>query len=179
MKKIFPEAPITAYRRDENIQDILVHKKHSIMFRQNDEKEKCEGKCSICKVIREINTIKIENDTYKFNEKINCKTTNIVYGVICLKCKELKYVGETGTTVYERMQNHLSTIRRNHETTIAIHFNGKDHDIKDFSIICIEQIKNNNQHLRKIRESFWIKKLRTMQPRGLNMNMGVGDSFRV
>ena len=62
---------------------------------------------------------------------------------------------------------------------ITIDFNETDHDIKDFSIICIEQIKDNNQHLLKIPESFWIKKLRTMQPRGLNMNMGIGDSLRV
>ena len=32
LKKIFPEAPIAAFRRDQNIQDVVVHIKHSKQF---------------------------------------------------------------------------------------------------------------------------------------------------
>ena len=113
MKTVFPDAPITAFRRDENIQDILVHKKHSIMFPQNSQKQKCDKKCSICSIINETNAIEIGDTKYTFKDKINCKTNNVVYGVICMKCKELKYVGETGTTLYERTHNHLTTIKKN------------------------------------------------------------------
>ena len=79
--------------------------------------------------------------TYTFKDKINCKITNVVYGVICQKCDELKYVGETGTTIYERIENHLTTIRKKKKNTIAQHFNMKDHKLQDFTIIGIEQIK--------------------------------------
>ena len=121
----------------------------------------------------------IGDTKYTFKDKINCKTNNVVYGVICMKCKELKYVGETGTTLYERTHNHLTTIRKKQDTTIAEHFNMEDHRLEDFTIIGIEQIKNKDIHLRKIRESFWIKRLQTLKPKGLNMNLGIGDTFRV
>ena len=55
----------------------------------------------------------------------------------------------------------------------------EDHKLKDFTIIGIEQIKNKDIHLRKITESFWIKRLQTLRPKGLNMNLGTGDMFRL
>ena len=39
--------------------------------------------------------------------------------------------------------------------------------------------KNKDVHPRKIRESFWIKKLQTLKPKGPNMNSGIGDIFRM
>ena len=82
------------------------------MFPQNSQKQKMRQKCSICSIMNETNTIEIGDTKYIFKDKINCKTTNVVYGVICLKCKELKYVGVTGTTMYEWTHNHLKTIRK-------------------------------------------------------------------
>ena len=35
LSEIFPKQPIIAFRRDKNLQDILVHKKHNNMFLRN------------------------------------------------------------------------------------------------------------------------------------------------
>jgi hypothetical protein len=43
----------------------------------------------------------------KFNKKINCRTSNVVYAVHCKKCKHIVYVGETETMLKDRIQNHL------------------------------------------------------------------------
>ena len=99
------------------------------MFPQNSLKQKCDNNCSICLIISETNIIEVDDTTYTFKDKISCKTNNVVYGVIWQKCDELKYVGETGTTIYERIHNHLTTIRRKKQNnTIAQHFNMKDHE---------------------------------------------------
>ena len=174
MRNLFKEAPITAYRRDSNLMDIIVHNKHTKIFRSKIKK--C-AKCAICPYITDQDTHTFQGISYTFN-KINCKSMNIVYGIKCLKCDELLYVGETGNKIYERFQNHLSSIRNNNSNPIAEHFNSDKHNIKDIEIVGLEKIKKNDIHLRKIRESFWIKKMGTLHPKGLNQNSGVGDGIR-
>jgi len=88
------------------------------------------------------------------------------------------YVGETGTTLYERCQNHISSIRRHTDQPVAVHFNLAAHTVNSLEIFCLENLKKEDIHLRKIRESFWITKLKTIHPFGLNMNYGVGDGIR-
>jgi hypothetical protein len=39
----------------------------------------------------------------KFNKKINCRTSNVVYAVHCKKCKHIVYVGETETMLKDQM----------------------------------------------------------------------------
>ena len=109
--------------------------------------------------------------------RIDRKTSNI-YGILCKNCKKVVYVGETGTTLYERFSNHISSTRRNKDEPIVNHFNGKGHKVDDLKILGIEMLNQNNIHQRKIRESLWIEKLNTISPQGLNQNKGVGDQDR-
>ena len=175
MKTIFPEAPLTAYRRDANLQDILVHMKHRRIFAQTPTK--CQKKCAICKYITQDITFNHHNTTYTFNTEINCKTSNLIYGIKCHRCEMILYVGETGTTIYERFQNHISSIKRKQDHPVSEHFNTPDHKLEHLTIICIEKIRKNDIHYRKIRESFWIAKLNTVE-KGINKNYGVGDTAR-
>ena len=175
MKTIFPEAPITAYKRAANLQDILVHKKHCRIFAQIQAK--CQKKCAICKYITQDTTFHHQNTKYTFNTDINCKTSNLIYGIKCHRCEMILYVGETGTTIYERFQNHISSIKRKQDHPVAEHFNTPDHELEHLTIICIEKITKNNIHYGKIRESFWIRKLNTVE-KGINKNYGVGDTAR-
>ena len=178
MKKIFPVAPVTAYRRDQNLQDILVHVKHAKQFKNKENgTHMCKKKCAICKYIR--NEIYVKADkTYIFKDSITCKTGNIIYGIYCQICEKIVYVGETGTSVYERMSNHISTVKHKKDDPVPQHFNSKGHSIKDFMWLGLEKIKSEDIHIRKILESFWIKKLKTLEPSGLNKNGGIGDQDR-
>ena len=88
------------------------------------------------------------------------------------------YIGETGTTLYERMANHISTIRNQKNDPIPQHFSSDGHSVADLEWLGIEKLRRNDIHLRKIRESFWIKKLETLEPKGLNQNGGIGDQDR-
>ena len=101
-----------------------------------------------------------------------------MYGIYCDKCRDILYVGETGTAIYDRMANHLSSVRQGKDEPIPMHFSGEDHNISQFKWFVIEKIRREDIHHRKIRESFWIEKMKTLYPRGLNKNGGVGDQIR-
>ena len=183
LKKVFRQPPMAAYRRDANLQDILVHGKHRKMFEKTGKPgtQQCGKSCAICRHMHETNTNEVtEAKNMRFLDRIDCKSSNIIYGIPCKHCKKVVYVGETGTTLYERFSNHISSIRRNKDEPIANHFNGQGHKIDDLKILGIEGLHQNNIHQRKIRESFWILllKLNTISPQGLNQNKGVGDQDR-
>ena len=179
LQDVFKEPPMAAYRRDANLQDILVHAKHRKMFQsQQLGTHNCGKKCAICNYMMEDSNKLNEAQNMTFLDSINCKTANVVYGINCKRCQKIIYVGETGTTLYERFQNHLSSIRRTKEEPVANHFNLNGHNIKDLQILVIEMIRGKDIHYRKIRESFWIGKLCTLHPAGLNQNKGIGDCDR-
>ena len=181
LKKVFTQPPMAAYRRDANLQDILVHGKHRKMFDKTGKPgtQKCGKSCAICKHMHETNSNKVkEAKNMVFLDRIDCKTRNVIYGILCEQCNKVVYVGETGTMLYQRFANHISSIRRGKDEPIANHFNGQGHKLNNLKILGIEILKQNNIHQRKIRESFWIEKLNTISPEGLNQNKGVGDQDR-
>ena len=47
-----------------------------------------------------------------FNISVDCKLSNLIGGIHCTKCDQIMYGGETGITLYSRLQNNLSHIRR-------------------------------------------------------------------
>ena len=175
LKEIYKEPPLISYRRDKNLMDILVHSKHKKIFCPR-KTSKCE-RCAVCKYLTDDEALIQNGCQYNFRTG-NCKMNNAVYGVFCEECDKIVYVGETGTTLYERIQNHLSSVRKNLKQPVPSHFNSPDHKMEDMKFVILETIKTKDIHLRKIRESFWIKKLQTLTPEGLNQNAGVGDSHR-
>ena len=177
MKGVFPSAPMTAFRRDTNLEDMLVHTKHSKLL-EKDQPDKCARKCAVCRFIRQEAEVKTDSDIFQFTNHINCKSSNLVYGIRCKVCDKMVYVGETGTTIYEQWQNHLSTVRRRTDNPVSRHFNATNHDIEAMEVIGLEILRKKDIHLRKIRETFWINKLETIHPKGLNMNYGIGDGIR-
>jgi hypothetical protein len=63
-------------------------------------------------------------------------------------------------------------IRTKKSDTIAEHFFSNGHSVQDFSVIGIEKIYRDETD-RKVKESFWIKKLKTLSPDGLNRHINL------
>ena len=127
MQQIFQEPPLIAYRRDRNLNDILVHGKHNKIFKaKNGESDSCPDKnCAICPImIRGEEATKVR--TKPLNPGDHCKTTNVVYGLHCEVCKNIVYVGETERTVGERIKEHLADIKHKRVKGVAIHFNAEN-----------------------------------------------------
>ena len=169
MQEIFPQPPLVAFRRDKNLQDILVHKKHSNRFySKKNICENCGKNCALCKfLITGDKFYGSDGEEYKILSYINCKTAGVIYFIRCKKCEKAVYVGQTGDTLYQRMLLDFSMIRTQKVETVAKHFYTDGHTLNDFSVIGIEKVYGDDTY-RKVRESFWIKKLRTLSPDGLN-----------
>ena len=85
-----------------------------------------------------------------------------MYGVMCNVCKCVIYVGETGGMLYQRLQNHMSSIRcRRMEMEVAAHFNAPGHSITDVSFIGLEKVWKNWTAYRRVREQRWVEFLGT------------------
>jgi len=170
LKGIFNEPPIVAYRRDTNMQDMLVNRKHNNTFyKYQSGTELCNKNCAICKIVIETKTFKgTDGQVYNIDGHIDCKTENLIYGIYCGICQKIVYVGETGNSLYTRMQNHLSTIRKITNDPVPLHFNSVGHTIGDFKVIGIEKIKTQSHSYRSEKEKFWIKKVNTLDSNGLN-----------
>ena len=170
LKKIFPDPPIVAFKRDKNLKDILVHKKHNIMFyKQKNTCHPCGKNCALCPHVIDGEKFN-DNDgnEYTVQGNIDCKTVGVIYGIRCTECERLIYVGQTGDTLYQRMILNFSKIRtRKTDDPIAKHFLQRNHSSDNLKVFGIEKVFGTEIY-RKVKESFWMKKLKTLEPEGLN-----------
>jgi len=105
MKDAFPEPPLVAYRRDANLEDILVHKKHNKMFFRNPNRSGPCGaqRCAICPYMIDADSFEdAASKKYTVRNSVDCKSSTVVYAVFCERCQAYVYVGETGDTLYQR-----------------------------------------------------------------------------
>ena len=80
-----------------------------------------------------------------------------------------QYVGQTGRRLVDRIKEHLYCIKKKKEAT-GIHFSTGNHSNSDMRVQVIEKVMPNTVNMRLERESFWINKLATKSPQGLNKN---------
>ena len=90
-----------------------------------------------------------------------------MYALFCKQCQKFIYVGETGDTLYQRHLLNLSLIRRQKSDPVAVHFNSEKHSINDLEIVALEKICGDDTY-RQTMEIFWMNKLRTYKPHGIN-----------
>ena len=113
MKQIFKDPPLVCYKKDKNLQDTLVHYKHKKLFYNSSPGSyQCGKSCRVCPFINVTTTFLDSNNkiSYNINHHIDCKTENVIYTIYCKKCQKTIYVGQTSTTLYQRMLLNLSRI---------------------------------------------------------------------
>ena len=125
-------------------------------------------------------TYKVKNFNKK--KKLTCNTNNLVYLVTCDNCS-CQYVGETNQQLNERFNDHRNRIKDPNKvsksTLLVDHFNYGLCKGKNFKVQIIETIQKPGKYsngkmnvetagLRRNREKFWMKELRTVFPYGLN-----------
>jgi hypothetical protein len=67
------------------------------------------------------------------------------------------------------MNSHRHSITHNTDTPVARHFNSPNHDINDLRVIGIDSLSSVDVHSRLNKETFWIYKLNTLEPHGMNV----------
>ena len=164
LKNIFKKDPMIAYKRGSNLKDLLVHRKTKRAL-GNHGRQDCGGTCAICKVFYDGESVPGVGGTIHYDKTIGCKSSNLVYGIWCVKCSRVVYVGQTGDTIHKRVQNHLSSIRCGREGRIPVnkHFTEGEHSGDDFRIVGLERTWGNSEDRRKFREMRWVGLLGTQR----------------
>lgn len=187
---ILPKTPLLTARRAPNLKDRLMHShfvrpKESLGrgFRTTGSFP-C-GDCNVCGFMTPTNIFKNpqNNETTVLKSFINCRTRNVIYGLIC-PCAKL-YIGQTSQLLKQRVQKHFSTIslaQRDKDqgkklTTIAEHY--LEHHAGRYvgtKIVGLERVLGNGRGgdigialLRK--ESRWIFETNSLYPDGLNAEL--------
>ena len=101
LKQVYPEPPITAYKRQQNIKDKVIRAKlppNNCIHQKRKLKgmKKCNKPCHACPFIKEGKEIKTDNYKWTINSLANCRSHNIIYVINCEKeNSHKKYIGET------------------------------------------------------------------------------------
>lgn len=161
-----------AFKRPKNIKDVLVKTDFHLGLDLKCASSKCRrNRCSHCLNIVENDSFTSSqfNTNYNLNFNTNCSTSDVIYLITCKKCS-IQYVGQTSQQVSKRMNSHRFDINNFYDplfsTHVATHFNTEDHCLEDFSFMPIDIVHNNMNRLLK--ETYWIHKLGTEIPNGLN-----------
>ncbi|XP_065051445.1 uncharacterized protein LOC135681083 [Rhopilema esculentum] len=186
--KSFKNSPMMSYKRNKNLRDILGSNKISnnevAISKSRNEKGHCKP-CNTkqgnlcCQQVLSTSTFRSNQTkrTYVIRHKVNCKSKYVIYLLECIKCG-LQYIGKSETQVNLRINNHRKDSSKSASIPVCQHFNNTSHNFNnDAKFIIIEQLKSlegDKELLRsrlQRREDFWIKKLKTLSPLGLNMEL--------
>ena len=171
LKTVFQSPPKVAFRKAKNIRNFVVcNDTRNTNFSCSNSTIPC-GKCKLCKNIMENSPFSGTNLRFSGG---NCKSSNVIYGAWCKTCK-LCYVGQTGDQLSDRFSKHRYDCKRRPENCeLSDHFHKHQHDFeKELGVVILEQLpKNSTSQVRKHYEDRWICKLQTMQPNGINLDVG-------
>lgn len=136
------------------------------------------GSCSVCPistVCKQIDFLDL-GFSHVLGQFSNCKTKMAIY-LLTYHCN-LRYVGSTRRQLKVRIQEHVSRIRNNVlEAPLVQHFKTVGHSETDFSCVVLETINpwvdQHKDHYRELlrRESYWIFRLKSLTPNGLNLEI--------
>lgn len=164
--------PTVAFRRPKNLYDYLISSDFKVYKDFDYSTDKCNKKrCTHCARINSSSTFTstVTGETFSLRHNTNCQSKNVIYLISCKKCHK-QYVGQTKQPVSKRMNSHKFDITNfkdpTFSTLVATHFNENNHSMADFTFMPVDVINNSVNRLCK--ETFWIHKLKTLNPNGLN-----------
>ena len=146
-----------------------------------------KNKC--CRQIADTKTFQSDQtgEVFEIRHKLNCRSKNCIYLGFCLKCSKNQYVGKSEPPANMRFNTHRHDVTSESGLAFDKHFDQKDHDFDHHArFILIEQIKNRNnlsklenRRILEQREDFWIQKLKTLAPFGLNDRLNSACKARI
>ena len=195
----FCNKPVLAFRRNKNLRDILgqthLSKNKKIVKKKpptGGSSQACLSRANnqCCMHIISTKTFKshITNEMFDIKHKLNCHSRNVIYLGFCNICRNSQYVGKSEPPANLRINTHRFDVKSPKGGRFDKHFNLPGHDYnKNARYILIEQVKQNKMSKKTIRqlleerEDYWMTKLKTVIPNGLNdhLNSNVNNQIRV
>jgi hypothetical protein len=150
LNEVFSQPPLTAFRRQRNIRDHLIRAKvptdpKPYPSRRIRGMKKCGKNCSACPYIKEVKSLRINQNDWKINQSLDCEISNCIYLIECKKhdCN-MKYVGETRRILKFRLAEHrgfMSTLRHARP----------GHSLSNLTVTILERVKSTDDLYRKER----------------------------
>ena len=106
---VFPEPPVTAFRRCKYLKDILVRAR--LTNNNNCDTRGCasceKSRCHVCQSMSDSDSFHshVTKKEYKIKFSPNCDSLNVVYLFDCVVCG-FQYVGSTSTPFRFRFNNY-------------------------------------------------------------------------
>lgn len=185
LKEIIPKRPPMIFKRAKTLKNKIAPSNFSRQKSTNNQTRKsitgsyrCQhSKCLCCQTIshgKKSFVSTATGESFEIKQNMNCGSTYVIYLLEC-SCK-LQYIGRTSQALRARLNNHRHNISRGFQQHSVSRHAAKVHNCKmgDFQITPIEQINKDTQnkiHTLNQREMFWIFKLNSMAPIGLNESL--------
>lgn len=157
---------INAFKKNSNLKDILV--------RATLTEPQVRDKSNVLTQQRTFQRLRLVKSNasklvYDIPQTFSPNTDNCVYLIYCEKCS-LQYVGETGSQLKIRYQQHRYNFKRGKklETPLVRHF-FLLHGPHAAKVAGLESCSTWTTQERRKAELSWIRKLKTRQPYGLNI----------
>ena len=187
LKQVFPKPPMAGLRQHKNLKRLLCKPRleqpptdrPSRSSRTTPGWKPCKGNrsgCPICPYTAKA-TSKVVSDfngyTHKITDDVNCQSENVLYLWRCkkLNCKDhpkTSYVGKTRKSFQQRFSQHRDYVKREVLTKPAgEHFNLPGHTVADIEGLVLEQVKDKDPFVLKVREHKMIQRFDTFR-NGLN-----------
>ena len=189
LKETFNCQPITAFKRNVNLRELIGSNKiEQGKVKKRQAKKLKPGKCFpcltntrtlCCRQIKKATTFKSQQTkrTYRIFHNVNCTSSYVIYLMECTLCNK-QYVGKAETSFNLRLNNHRKDVKKPDSIMACKHFQKNGHNFnKHAKFIIIDQLTNTTKSKEILtqrlieRENFWIQKLETLYPKGLNMEL--------
>ena len=180
--------PVVAYRRNKNLRDILgqTHLSRGKKIVKSTKPRKHTGssacltttKNQCCRHVQSTKTFSSDNtgETLQILHSLNCRSSNIIYLGHCVLCPKTQYVGKSEPPANLRINTHRHDVFGTNGGAFDKHFAQDGHDFNKHAMFTlIEQVRNHrsnskmeNRRLLEQREDYWMARLQTIKPQGMN-----------
>ena len=127
--------------------------------------------------------------TYQIRHNLNCHSRNLIYLGECNLCQNTQYICKSKPPVNLRINTHRYDVNNPKAVAFDEHFLLPGHNFNvNAGFTLIEQVRTttntSKQTIKQLLENrgdFWITKLKTITPNGLNahLNSAVSNQIRV
>ena len=191
---------MVAFKRNKNLREILgqtnISRGKKLIKKPRANRHTGSQACLssvknlCCKQIRSTKTFTSSStgETLQILHSLNCKSPNTVYlGDCALGCPNTQYVGKSEPPAHLRFNTHRHDVNSPTGGAFDHHFTLPGHSYnKHARFTLIEQIRDHrkntkleNRRLLEQREDYWMMRLRTIKPHGLNDSLNNPAKARI
>ena len=146
--------PAVSMRKGKNIANIINNKREK---NEQGRTSNCGKRCKLCVNMGDTGHIRDrDGKEICLLTNINCLTRGVVYGIECVTCQRIIYVGKTENDLRTRFYTHRHHNKINMETPLR-HFweEHEEEDLNSMKIIGLERERGDDDYYRVERERYW------------------------